>query len=488
MAIGAAVGGVIGYVTNDIAIRMLFHPYTPKKIAGFTLFPAGVIPRERKNFAANLAQVIGEHFLDKEELSRLVHSQQIRSEISRIIGYKIDNIVAKDLGTLFELMPKKVRRLFLREFEEILFVWIQKEEELFLTSKRFGEFLKEAIRREFDKLMGLTLIDLGVEAPADILADWLLKKREVLDLFLEKNIFGCGKSLQEIFGIEKEQIEKKSKEIAEFIQLEIDRSITGHEEKICFFFADELLELAHRKLGIFAKFSKLVGRDSLASFVRQQLRDFVLGIFYGQEAREAIQKVVENSILSFIHTPISTLTHGIDTHRAARHLGDAIVSEFDVVTQNLIGPFFHIPLEKMLPFEFVCGSSDRFADHILKKLSSPDVMESLSRYAVQTLKSLAKKKRIGKIADFVPPSLIEFSKDYLITKALALLEQNSRRIGENIDIKTLVTEKVKSFSPRKLETIFLVLMKKHLGFINLAGAVLGALIGMMQPVFVALLH
>ena len=39
------VGGVIGYVTNDIAIRMLFRPHTAKHIMGWRIpFTPGIIP------------------------------------------------------------------------------------------------------------------------------------------------------------------------------------------------------------------------------------------------------------------------------------------------------------------------------------------------------------------------------------------------------------------------------------------------------------
>lgn len=42
------VGGVIGYVTNDIAIRMLFRPHTAKHIMdGVCLSPLASYPKRR---------------------------------------------------------------------------------------------------------------------------------------------------------------------------------------------------------------------------------------------------------------------------------------------------------------------------------------------------------------------------------------------------------------------------------------------------------
>ena len=42
------VGGIIGYVTNDIAIKMLFRPHEAKYIFGHKIpFTPGIIPKEK---------------------------------------------------------------------------------------------------------------------------------------------------------------------------------------------------------------------------------------------------------------------------------------------------------------------------------------------------------------------------------------------------------------------------------------------------------
>ena len=50
--IGPAVGAVIGYITNDIAIRMLFRPHQAKYIMGIHVpFTPGIIPKEKSRIA-----------------------------------------------------------------------------------------------------------------------------------------------------------------------------------------------------------------------------------------------------------------------------------------------------------------------------------------------------------------------------------------------------------------------------------------------------
>ena len=47
--INPIMGTIIGFGTNYIAVKMLFRPYTAKKIGKFTLpFTPGVIPKRRR--------------------------------------------------------------------------------------------------------------------------------------------------------------------------------------------------------------------------------------------------------------------------------------------------------------------------------------------------------------------------------------------------------------------------------------------------------
>ena len=56
------VGGVIGYVTNDIAIRMLFRPHTAKYIMGRRVpFTPGIIPKEKGRKAEAVGTAISDN-------------------------------------------------------------------------------------------------------------------------------------------------------------------------------------------------------------------------------------------------------------------------------------------------------------------------------------------------------------------------------------------------------------------------------------------
>jgi len=69
-------GGVIGYITNDIAIRMLFRPHTAKYMFGFHIpFTPGIIPKEKGRIAEAIGGVISENLKNKDVLGKYLLSE-----------------------------------------------------------------------------------------------------------------------------------------------------------------------------------------------------------------------------------------------------------------------------------------------------------------------------------------------------------------------------------------------------------------------------
>lgn len=75
-------GGVIGYITNDIAIRMLFRPHTAKYVFGIHIpFTPGIIPKEKKRIAEAIGGVISENLMNKEVLEKYLLSEDMVEKI-----------------------------------------------------------------------------------------------------------------------------------------------------------------------------------------------------------------------------------------------------------------------------------------------------------------------------------------------------------------------------------------------------------------------
>lgn len=75
-------GGVIGYITNDIAIRMLFRPHKAKYVFGIHVpFTPGIIPKEKGRIAEAIGGVISENLMNREVLERYLLSDDMVSKV-----------------------------------------------------------------------------------------------------------------------------------------------------------------------------------------------------------------------------------------------------------------------------------------------------------------------------------------------------------------------------------------------------------------------
>lgn len=90
------IGAVIGAVTNDIAIRMLFRPYEEKRIGAWRVpFTPGLIPAQRHVIAGNIAETFEEKLLSTREIHEFFTGDLVRDKVSS----KVDQMV-EGLGPL----------------------------------------------------------------------------------------------------------------------------------------------------------------------------------------------------------------------------------------------------------------------------------------------------------------------------------------------------------------------------------------------------
>ena len=80
---GPVIGGVIGYCTNYVAVKMLFRPLNPVKIGKFKLpFTPGVIPRRKNELAQALGTTIGNVLVTNKDLEDILLSEKMKKSIA----------------------------------------------------------------------------------------------------------------------------------------------------------------------------------------------------------------------------------------------------------------------------------------------------------------------------------------------------------------------------------------------------------------------
>lgn len=88
---GPLIGGIIGYCTNFIAVKMLFRPLKPIKIGSFQLpFTPGIIPKRKDSLAKAVGAAVGNNLLTKEDIQKLFSEEKIRNTIIQGILDKLE--------------------------------------------------------------------------------------------------------------------------------------------------------------------------------------------------------------------------------------------------------------------------------------------------------------------------------------------------------------------------------------------------------------
>lgn len=126
-------------------------------------------------------------------------------------------------------------------------------------------------------------------------------------------------------------------------------------------------------------------------------------------------------------------------------------------------------------------------DEIANKIADPSQLQQVKPFIEKHIEHFLEhklKEKLPVISMFVGAGTLDKIKEGLLEEIDALLPQLMQQYAENlkskIDIQAMVTEKVAHFSSDKLEEILVSIMKKEFRFVEIIGAVLGFVIGLLQ--------
>ncbi len=225
LSLSVGIGAAIGYITNYVAIKLLFKPYKPVKLGKITIFPQGVIPREKKTLAKKVGEIVKDYILSKEEIKKIVTSDEVKGEIERFLDKKLDEFLSKDIT---DLIPKEEFAKNLSEFVDNLiqtkfpmfasFISKEQVERLFselnlgIKLNKFAskERVKEKLLIEIEKFLENELPEILLKAQIDKIVEEKVasfdeKKLEDMLFILMKKHFGfinfAGAVLGGIIGL-----------------------------------------------------------------------------------------------------------------------------------------------------------------------------------------------------------------------------------------------------------------------------------------------
>ncbi len=85
------VGAAIGWCTNFLAIKMLFHPRKPLRLPGLRI--QGLLPRRQGDLAEKIGETVADEILSAAEISSLLGRIHWREEVEGIVA----SIIGRDL-------------------------------------------------------------------------------------------------------------------------------------------------------------------------------------------------------------------------------------------------------------------------------------------------------------------------------------------------------------------------------------------------------
>lgn len=90
LSVPVFLGGIIGAFTNYIAIKMMFRPYSEKRVFGFVIpFTPGIIPKRQKDLAKAIGKVVSDNLVDVDGISKMLLSDETIGKLET----KIDELV-----------------------------------------------------------------------------------------------------------------------------------------------------------------------------------------------------------------------------------------------------------------------------------------------------------------------------------------------------------------------------------------------------------
>lgn len=126
------ISGFIGWVTNWVAIKMLFHPRTPVNVLGIKV--QGIFPKRQDQFAEKLGKLVSRELLSFDEIEAKITNPdnlkqvlpQVESHIDHFLRVKLSDSMPMISMFIGDKTIEKLKSVFMEELE-ILFPKIMKD-------------------------------------------------------------------------------------------------------------------------------------------------------------------------------------------------------------------------------------------------------------------------------------------------------------------------------------------------------------------------
>jgi uncharacterized membrane protein YheB (UPF0754 family) len=120
------IAALIGWFTNFLAIKMLFHPKKPIKIGFYTL--QGIFPKRQNVLAERLGKIVASDLVHFDDIKKSLNDPAAAKEIHMVIDKHLDGFLETKLKENFPMLAMflnestvaKIKAVLTTELENIL--------------------------------------------------------------------------------------------------------------------------------------------------------------------------------------------------------------------------------------------------------------------------------------------------------------------------------------------------------------------------------
>ncbi|PIE56787.1 MAG: hypothetical protein CSA34_02155 [Desulfobulbus propionicus] len=515
------IGAFIGYLTNRVAIRMLFRPLSPWHLFGVRLpMTPGVIPAKRHDLAASIGEMVGEHLLTSQEVKAAVARKAFQEHLQGILQQRITRVSKRDLPAVVDLVPAPLHSHFHRGvqiFKERLATLLAAHiptpdfraslEELFghqieaLACQPLNEIIdpeaRAALYAHFKPCIKKQLSDPGtaqqltryLQARLDDTAERGLTVNELLSSPVGE-LLRHGLSSQAPFLLERLGALLDDTELRMKI---VDAVLEG---------IDNLLD-SLGPMGAMARgfFEPAMMEEKITTYLDEKKED-IKGWLQHPEIQDRVSALLQERLDKILAAPVAEVLYGVSRDRQQR-LINAVATQLLALLRSEAGVTGLVSLlsdgiERQLQggelsLDGLTGGDraatsrlrHRLTTQLVSALQVPCASAALKNMSDSLVDALISTK-IGVLQQVFPDEVQQELATQLTVEINRTLVEEVAGLLQALDIKKLVIRKVDSLDLLKLEDLLLAIMQEQFTYINLFGALLGFLIGCANVVVLQL--
>ena len=117
------ISALIGYVTNFLAIKMLFYPRRPVNLILFKI--QGIFPKRKSLLARRMARLVAEELLSMEQLKEEIDRQATQGQIRTAIEEEVEHYLCEKLSNFNPIVQSLINDQRIKQLRDKICVEIE---------------------------------------------------------------------------------------------------------------------------------------------------------------------------------------------------------------------------------------------------------------------------------------------------------------------------------------------------------------------------